>query len=145
MVLVLCVTAATGPCFTASPQRICVGLTRQIAGLIVVGDIKTLEPSAEANKSNAEEGEEGEVDLVKSNTFLNFLNYFRRVKRVATVNADCYLIADNKEENRDDDDDYDYDDGHGWPKGEPESDDWEDDGNGWDNDSGQVTKRKRRR
>lgn len=73
-----------------------------------------------------EEGEEGEVVAVKSDTFLAFLDYFRRENRVATINADPYHTADNKEEG--DDDDY------GWSKSEDDSGSW---GNNCGDDDGQ--------
>jgi len=91
-------------------------LEDQIGGLLVVGDIDTLAPSARVNKPKPEEGEEGEVVAVKSDTFLAFMDYFRRQNRVATVNANPYRTADNKD--------------YGWSKGE-------DDGGGWGNNCGE--------
>ncbi|KAM0440830.1 hypothetical protein ACHAPT_000131 [Fusarium lateritium] len=83
VVLVLCVTKETGALFVANRNRICVGITRQVGALFVVGDIDTISPDTHAKEtSQTQEGDDGEVELVKTNIFRDFLRYFRDNHRV---------------------------------------------------------------
>ncbi|KAH7273747.1 hypothetical protein B0J15DRAFT_477939 [Fusarium solani] len=67
VVLVLCVTSETGPLFIANGNRICVGITRQIGALFVIGDIDTAPPDTGSKENNqVQEGDDGEADLIKS-------------------------------------------------------------------------------
>ncbi|KAK8036926.1 hypothetical protein PG991_001240 [Apiospora marii] len=96
--LVCTVDEMTGPLFVANIQRICVSITRHVAALFVVGDIKTVsqdEPDRELNKGNEVRGDNGEYMTVKNRTFVKFLKYFIDNNRVAKVDN---LDAKPKEE-----------------------------------------------
>lgn len=51
VIVVLCVTEATGARFVADSRRICVSLSRQKTGLFLVGDIETIPESERDNQS----------------------------------------------------------------------------------------------
>jgi hypothetical protein len=88
VVLVLCVTSETGPLFIANGNRICVGITRQIGALFVIGDIDTAPPDTGSKENNqVQEGDDGEADLIKSKVFQHFLQYFRENNHVVAVDG----------------------------------------------------------
>jgi len=76
VVFVLGVTEETGPLFVADHHRICVGITRQIGALFVVGDINTLRPRGKNEPTNP-----------RNNTMNALLGYFRDTKRIVHVDA----------------------------------------------------------
>lgn len=90
-VLVLCIDKQTGPSFTASPQRICVGITRQIGALFVVGDINTVAPIGTIKPTEVR-GDDCEVVTIKMDVFRSFLQYFRDHSRVVTANFDDHHV-----------------------------------------------------
>jgi len=79
VIFVLCVTAETGPCFVADQHRICVGATRQIGALFVVGDLRTLPGRAYKDP--------------KKEIFCRFLEYFRRTKRVVELDSSGNFVG----------------------------------------------------
>jgi len=58
VVFVLVVNASTGPPFVADAHRVCVGLTRHKAALVVVGDINTVSKG----KAKVQPGQKAEGD-----------------------------------------------------------------------------------
>ncbi|KAF4970728.1 hypothetical protein FSARC_2285 [Fusarium sarcochroum] len=96
VVLVLVVTQDTGPQFVANRHRICVGITRHIGALFVVGDIDIVPagaPAAVLNRAEDHEGDEGEVESVKADIFGNFLQYFRDNRDVIAFTPDNTVVG----------------------------------------------------
>jgi len=81
VVFVLCVTSKTGPLFVADQHRICVGVTRQVGALFVVGDLDTLAHGAGTTKDPRKE------------IFRRFLHYFRQNKRVVRIDASRSVVG----------------------------------------------------
>lgn len=69
VVLVLCVTSEAGLLFVANRNRICVGITRQVGALVVIGDTDTPPNTGSKENNQAQEGDNGEAELIKSKVF----------------------------------------------------------------------------
>jgi hypothetical protein len=76
VILALVVDSTTGPLFVADPHRICVGTTRHVGALFVVGDIN----SARDTKDKVEEAvmsDEGQHLLLNKTAYRKFMQYFK--------------------------------------------------------------------
>lgn len=96
VVFVLCVTAKTGPLFVADPHRICVGITRQVGALFVVGDILTLPPNAAAAELRTGQTirtDAGQPVSIKKDVFQSLLGYFRCKQRVVSLSASGEVLG----------------------------------------------------
>jgi hypothetical protein len=84
IIFVLCVTQETGPCFVADYHRICVGLTRHVDFLFVVGDIKTVS-SDRVYKNEMLKDDDGTQVKVTGDAFARMLKFFHEHHRVYSV------------------------------------------------------------
>ncbi|CAG7557086.1 unnamed protein product [Fusarium equiseti] len=80
-ILVLGVDETSGSPFIANKNRICVGITRRIGALFVIGDVKTapeVMTAVDKKKNSLRKSDDLESESVKSDVFWMMLNWFRQ-------------------------------------------------------------------
>lgn len=87
IIVVMGTNAHVGPGFTANPQRLNVLLTRARCGLVIVGDLSSVEGAqCEGSKTKMMiEKETGEIAFVKANALFGMHKILERDGRVATL------------------------------------------------------------
>ncbi|KAK1833597.1 hypothetical protein QBC39DRAFT_380460 [Podospora conica] len=86
VIFVLIVNAETGAQFVADPHRVCVGITRHKAALLVVGDIDTASGwTNRTHRGRGDGGQETNAAMSKKSAFGDLLDWFVSKRRMARV------------------------------------------------------------